>query len=200
MEFPSARQCSDYIVVLKHLERKHVRLSAYALDLIGALLYLFKKDTWRVVECAGFKFQFRNMPVHNFQKNSWTVSGWQVAFAPAGSQLISGEFLHRGFGDSKNPLRVIQSHLSLQLFPEPTIESDEDSSSGSLDSTAIFPAFPGGILRRRRDFPNLRTLAAFQDVEEGGESESVEVDEVVEADQEDTVRNLQAQFDSVARD
>ena len=118
----------------------------------------------------------------------------------AGSQLISGEFLHRGFGDSKNPLRVIQSHLSLQLFPEPTIESDEDSSSGSLDSTAIFPVFPGGILRRRRDFPNLRTLAAFQDVEEGGESESVEVDEVVEADQEDTVRNLQAQFDSVARD
>ena len=66
MEFPSARQCSDYIVVLKHLERKHERLSAYALDLIGTLLYLFKKDTWRVVECAGFKFQFRNMPVHNF--------------------------------------------------------------------------------------------------------------------------------------
>ena len=133
-----------------------------------------------------------------FQKNSRTVSGWQVAFAPAGS-LVSGEFLERGFGDSKNPWRVIQSHLGLLLFPEPTIESEEDSSSGSLDSSAVCPNFPGGILRRRRGFPNLRTLAAFQDVEEGGESESIEVDELVEADEvEDTVRNLQSQFDSVA--
>ena len=88
--------------------------------------------------------------------------------------------------------------MTLQLFPERIFESDEDSSSGSLDSTAIFPNFPGGILRRRRDFPNLRTLAAFQDVEEGGESESIEVDELVEADEEDTVRNLQSQFDAVA--
>ena len=200
MEVPSARQCSDYIVVLRHLERKHERLSAYCLDFIGALLFLFKKDSWRVVERGGLKFQFRNLPVQIFQKNSWTVSGWQVAFAPAGSELVSGEFLERGFGDSKDPWRVIQSHLTLQLFPERIFESEEDSSSGSLDSTAISPAFPGGILRRRRDFPNLRTLAAFQDVEEGGESESIEVDELVEADEEDTVRNLQSQFDAVAHD
>ena len=54
MEVPSARQCSDFIVVLRHLERKDERLSAYCLDLIGALLFLFKKrfletsSAWRL--------------------------------------------------------------------------------------------------------------------------------------------------------
>ena len=183
MEFP-ARQCSDYIVVLKHLERKHERLSAYCLDLIGALLYLFKKDTWRVVERAGFKFQFRNLPVHH----QVLFTGFRRVFA----QRIWG---------FKGPFESDEGPLEPAAVPEPTIESEEDSSSGSLGSSAVFPKLPGCILRRGQDFPNLRTLAAFQDVEEGGGSESIEVDELVEADEvEDTVGNVQAQFDSVADD
>ena len=102
LELPSVPQCSAYMVVLKHLQ-KQFRIPDYCLDLIGALLLLFKRDSWRVVQVGGQLFQFRKFPDGwSFRRTSWKISGWHVAYAPVGSELVSGEVLNEEVGNLMN--------------------------------------------------------------------------------------------------
>ena len=196
LELPSVPQCSAYMVVLKHLQ-KQFRIPDYCLDLIGALLLLFKRDSWRVVQAGGQLFQFRKFPDGwSFRRTSWKISGWHVAYAPVGSELVSGEVLNEEVGNIDEPFTVIENHLSLEVHPDSDSSSEGDSrgsSSGDYDSAAEFIRFPGGRLIRRRVGEGVGVQMI--PMEEGGEEEQpVEVDEEVEL----SVRNLMDTFDSVA--
>ena len=105
-----------------------------------------------MVEAEGRTWQLVRIPVKFFSKE--VLGGFREAggFCTTGFRTdFRTGFVQRSWGSSR-PFRVIQSHWALQLFPGPSLEGEEDranSSSGSLDSSAVFMNLPGGILRVR---------------------------------------------------
>lgn len=187
---PSAQECSAYMLVLKHLEKKFC-LSGYCLDLIGALLKLFKRDLWRVVQVEGQVFQIRKFTDEfklYFFKTAWTISGWKVAWAPAGSELVSGEVLSEEVGNSEEPFTRIKNHLSIKLFPT-EYDSDQESlpSREEIDSASC-------LVSDQVLFQGLEELT-----EDCGEEERISLDEEIDPEEiEVSVRNLDELFHSVA--
>ena len=167
---------SEYMVTLRHLE-KSKGLSGSVVDLIGVHLQLYLRDNWKVLEKDGLRYQFQTLALPSFQKTSWSLQGWQVPRAPAGSVLISGEVLEEDLA-LENPDVVIKHPLvTLQLYsPLPLASDSEDSELRSLDSAAHFPYLRGGVLNRDDIQINFE-LGEEEDREEDPEVENQELEQ-----------------------